>query len=123
MMNIQDVYEYCMAKAGVTSDFPFDEKTLVVRVGNKMFALIATEAEQLRINLKCDPVRAIELREHHSAVIAGYHMSKKHWNTIDLSLGNLDRSTLLSLIDHSYDLVFKKLPAALRAEISRDENS
>lgn len=122
-MNIQDVYEYCMAKPGVTSDFPFDEKTLVIRVGNKMFALIATEAEMLRINLKCDPEKAVELRELHSAVIEGYHMSKKHWNTIDLALGNLDRNTLLSLIDHSYDLVFTKLPRTLRDEISLDENS
>ncbi|RLD49686.1 MAG: MmcQ/YjbR family DNA-binding protein, partial [Bacteroidetes bacterium] len=80
-MNIEELRNYCLSKPGVTEGFPFDETTLVFKVMDKMFALTDTHSE-FSINLKCDPQKAIELREHYPTVKPGYHMNKKHWNTI-----------------------------------------
>ena len=108
-MNIEDYRNYCLAKKGVEETFPFDEVTLVFKVMNKMFALTGLAAEEFRINLKCDPERAIELREEYDGdIIAGWHMSKKHWNTVYCERG-LDDRLIMELIDHSYDLVVSKL--------------
>ena len=107
-MNIELVRDYCLSKKGVTESMPFDDKTLVFKVSNKMFALTSLTSEELSINLKCDPDYAIELREEYENIIPGYHMSKKHWNTVvfDSSIG---KKLFIELINHSYDLVVSKL--------------
>ena len=111
-MNIEDFRDYCLLKAGVTEGTPFGPETLVLKVGGKMFAL--TDIDTFgSINLKCDPERAAELREAYDYVLPGYHMSKKHWNTIDLE-GGIPEAELKELIDHSYELVVKSLPKAKR---------
>ena len=114
-MNIERYREYCLTKRGVTEDFPFDNITLVFKVGGKMFALTNVELFQ-SLNLKCDPERAIELRETFNAVQPGYHMSKKHWNTIRIGEDAPDQ-LLFELIDHSYDLVFDSLTKKVRDEL------
>jgi len=105
-MNIEEVHLYCMQKKGVTASFPFDEETLVLKVCSKMFLLVSLEKNS--INLKCEPEKAIELREQYSAVTAGYHMNKALWNTVDLN-GSIPSSLLTQWIDDSYNLVVKKL--------------
>jgi predicted DNA-binding protein (MmcQ/YjbR family) len=107
-MNIESITNYCLAKRGAVEDFPFDEDTLVFKVGGKMFALIPLEKIPLQINLKCDPEKAIELRESYEEVQPGWHMSKKYWNTILLD-GNIRWADLKEWIDHSYDEVVKGL--------------
>jgi len=105
-MNIETVREYCLSKPGATESFPFGDDTLVFKVNNKIFALANLEGD-LRINLKCDPEYAVELRERHSSIIPGYHMNKKYWNTV-LVDGTLSDSMTEGLIDHSYGLVAGK---------------
>ena len=112
-MNIEEFYTYCLAKKGVEETFPFDEKTLVFKVMGKMFALTGLDKEEFVVNLKCDPEYAIELREEYEDIWAGWHMSKKHWNTVRFE-GGLSEELLAKLIDHSYDLVVKKLKKADR---------
>jgi predicted DNA-binding protein (MmcQ/YjbR family) len=106
-MNIEELRDYCIGKKGVTESFPFDEKILVFKVMNKMFALTNVESCE-SVNLKCDPEKAIELRESYQGVLEGYHMSKKHWNTILLE-SDVKHSHLMQLIDDSYDLIASKL--------------
>lgn len=114
-MNIEEFYTYCLQKKGVSEHFPFDDQTLVFKVASKIFAL--TDVTNFNsINLKCDPERAIELREQFVAVQPGYHMNKKHWNTITL-FSDLDDQLLKALIDHSYQLVLSSLPKKTRDEI------
>ena len=107
-MNIEQFRDYCLSKKGVTESFPFDENTLVFKVLDKMFALTGLNAENASANLKCDPDRALELREQYEAVQPGYHMNKKHWNTILLE-SDVGDDLLKELIDHSYELVVKKM--------------
>jgi predicted DNA-binding protein (MmcQ/YjbR family) len=102
-MNIETIREYCISKKGATEGFPFGEDTLVFKAGGKIFALANLEGD-LSINLKCDPDYAIELREKYHAVTPGYHMNKKHWNTIIVD-GSIPDHKILSWIDHSYDIV------------------
>jgi len=102
-MNIETLREYCISKKGVTESFPFGDDTLVFKAEGKIFALVNLEGD-LSINLKCDPALAIELRERYSSVIPGYHMNKKHWNTILLD-GSVPDKEILSWIDHSYSLI------------------
>ncbi len=112
-MNIEEFRQHCIGKKGVTEEFPFDEVTLVFKVMGKMFALAPLERLPVQVNLKCDPERAIELRETHDGVIMpGYHMSKVHWNT--LYLEQLPAHLIMDLIDHSYDLVVQKLPKKVK---------
>jgi predicted DNA-binding protein (MmcQ/YjbR family) len=111
-MDLDALLAYISTKLGVEETFPFDEKTLVWKVMGKMFALSNITEEVLRVNLKCDPDRSIELREEHSEVIPGWHMNKKHWNTVIIGEGGLDQSLILGLIDHSYELVVKSLTKA-----------
>ena len=108
-MNIEEFREYCLLKKGVTECFPFDEITLVFKLMGKMFALTNTEGE-FTLNLKCDPEKAIELREHYPCVLPGYHMDKKHWNTVIID-GMVTDELLKEWIDDSYNLVVSKLPA------------
>ncbi len=108
-MNIETLREYCLAKKGVTETFPFDSETLVFKVMDKMFALVSLERRPPQINLKCDPEWAVELRETYDGVIIpGYHMNKRHWNTVYIE--QLNPQTVAQLIDHSYALVVAKLP-------------
>ena len=102
-MNIETLREHCISKPGVTEGFPFGEDTLVFKVKGKIFAL-ANLGGELSLNLKCDPSFALELRERYSSVKPGYHMNKKHWNTIDLD-GSIPDKEIFSWIDHSYSLV------------------
>lgn len=113
-MDIEFIRSYCLSRSAVTEDTPFDQDTLVFKVAGKMFALFSI-SEFNSINLKCDPELALEYRERYDAVAPGYHMNKKHWNTVYFD-GDVNESLLLQMIDHSYDLVVKKLPARLRKE-------
>ncbi len=122
-MNIQQYFEFCLAKKAVTEHFPFDEDTLVFKVGGKMFALSSLsqwENGTPSINLKCDPERAEELRADFNEIQPGYHMSKVHWNTVTLN-GDVPDKMVRELIDHSYDLVFKSLTKKLQTEINLGE--
>ena len=114
-MNVEEYREYCISKKGVTESFPFDEVTLVFKVMGKMFALCGLDHVPLRINLKCDPERAIALCEVHDGIIEGWHMSKKHWNTVYLD--KISKDLTKELIDHSYDLVVSKLTKKVKAEL------
>ena len=116
-MDIEAYREFCLAFPKVTESFPFDEKVLVFKVANKMFALADVEKFEY-INLKCDPERAILLREEYVEVKPGYHMSKKHWNSVYLT-GILDDDFIKELIIHSYDLIVSGLPKKTRAEINQ----
>lgn len=106
-MNIEDLREFCLLKKGVTEEFPFDETTLVFKVAGKMFLLTDLEGP-LSINVKCDPEYAIELRERYPSVKPGYHMSKKHWNTVQID-GMIEDRLVYQWIDDSYRLVIKSL--------------
>ena len=115
-MNIEELRDYCLSKPQVTESFPFDESTLVFKVGGKMFALTGLEKFPPAINLKCDPNYALELRESYEVIQPGFHMNKKHWNTI-LYQENLSPELFKELIDHSYDLVVKSLTKKIRLEL------
>ncbi|MGB3152174.1 MAG: MmcQ/YjbR family DNA-binding protein [Maribacter sp.] len=114
-MNIEEFREYCLSKKGITEEFPFDETTLVFKVMGKMFALCGLERIPCQVNLKCDPDRAIELRENYDGIIAGWHMSKVHWNTIFIE--SLPPKLICELIDHSYELVVSKFTKKLKSAL------
>ena len=107
-MDIEYFREYCLSKKGCEETFPFDEVTLVFKVMGKMFALVPLDNEVASTNLKADPDWSVELRESHFQITPGFHMNKKHWNTVLLEDG-LDDKLILKMIDHSYDLVVSKL--------------
>ena len=117
-MNIEEFRDYCLQKKGVEEAFPFDEATLVFKVMGKMFALTGLNRDGFAINLKCDPIYAIDLRERHEEIQEGYHMSKKHWNTVACE-GSLEDKLILELVDHSYDLIVKKLKKADREFLNK----
>jgi predicted DNA-binding protein (MmcQ/YjbR family) len=112
-MNIDQIREYCLRKKGVTEEFPFDEETLVFKVAGKIFLLASLESIPLQINLKCDPEKAIELREEYVSVQPGYHMNKKHWNTVILD-GSIPARKMFEWIDSSYNLVVAGLSKSFR---------
>lgn len=115
-MDIETLRYYCLSKPAVTEGLPFGEDTLVFKVGEKIFLLIGiTQAN--RFNVKCDPERAVDLRERFSEVQPGYHMNKTHWNTVYMD-GALSQKQLCEMIDHSYDLILKSLPKKIQAEIA-----
>lgn len=108
-MHIEAIREYVLAKADVTEGFPFDEESLVFKVSNKIFMIASLDENPLRFNVKCDPDRAIELRdEYPDSVLPGYHMNKQHWNTIVVD-GRLTAKQLKEMIDDSYVLVAKSI--------------
>jgi len=113
-MNIELFREYCISKKASSESFPFGEDTLVFKVAGKMFALISLDKPD-NANLKCDPEKAIFLREHYDSVKPGYHMSKVHWNTVYFD-GSIDDALILSWIDDSYDLIVNSLSAKIRKE-------
>lgn len=116
-MDIETLREYCLKKLGTTEELPFDEHNLVFKVMGKIFCILPLNSPESQCNLKCDPQRAIELRDEHHEIIPGFHMNKKHWNTIKLE-GRLSNALITALVDHSYDLVVAKLPRKLKEELS-----
>lgn len=114
-MTLDQLQAYCAKKAGVSWDTPFGPDVLVFRVAGKMFALAPINVFDT-VNLKCDPERAIELRDRYEGIIPGFHMNKQHWNTIDVT-GSVPQKLILELVDHSYDLVRASLPKKVREEL------
>lgn len=109
--------DYCLAKSGATEDTPFDENTLCFRVGGKIFA-ITDIFDFESINLKCDPEKAIALRETYSGIQPGYHMNKKHWNTVSCD-GSVPDPLILKLTDHAYNLIFSSLPKKVQEDLGK----
>lgn len=119
-MNIETIRSYCLSKRGTSESLPFGPDALVFKVAGKMFALVPIDQPD-RINLKCDPEYAVELRDTYPrAVFPGYHQSKLHWNTVSLT-GGLTDAFIQSLIDHSYALVVSKLTKAEKALLESEE--
>lgn len=116
-MNIEEFRQYCLAKKGVTEEFPFGEETLVFKVMGKMFALTSLDGD-FSINLKCDPELAIELREQYPAVLPGYHMNKTHWNTVVID-GSVSNKLIYEWTDHSYQLVADHLPKKIKNKLNQ----
>ena len=117
-MNLEQFREYCLSKAHATEGTPFGPDTLVFKVGGKIFAITSLDEIPARANLKCDPDLALELRDRYEQVRPGYHMNKKHWNTIDIEAGIPD-AEIRKMIDHSYELVAKSLPKSRRSRAAR----
>ncbi|MEA3557990.1 MAG: MmcQ/YjbR family DNA-binding protein [Candidatus Thermoplasmatota archaeon] len=115
-MDLKAIMEHVKKKPGVKDDFPFDLKTLCVRVGGKIFLLADIHSEPLRVNLKCDPRTAIDLREEFDSITPGYHMNKVHWNTVIFD-GSIPADRLLEMIDHSYEQVLSKMKKSEREMI------
>jgi predicted DNA-binding protein (MmcQ/YjbR family) len=115
-MNEEEIREYCLAKRGTEEGFPFDESTLVFKVCGKMFLLLGLDDRPVQFNVKCEPAKALELREKYSCVLPGYHMNKNHWNTI-ICDGSVSKKHILQWIDDSYMLVTQSLSAKQRKTI------
>jgi len=115
----EDLEHYCLSKKGASKSYPFDKYVAVYKVKNKVFTLYKEAEKPLQVNLKCDPIYALELRSLYSSVIPGYHMNKKHWNTV-ICEGDIDDEAIYSLIDDSYALVFKGLTKKDQASILED---
>ncbi|SHF18099.1 MmcQ/YjbR family DNA-binding protein [Dysgonomonas macrotermitis] len=122
-MNIEEVREYCLSIKGAEECFPFDDTTIVFKVMGKMFAYMGLERQDdgFRVNLKCDPDKAVELREKYESVIPGYHSNKKYWNTIYID-GDMPDSEIKAWIRHSVDEVIKKLPKKKQEEYAAMKN-
>ncbi|WP_018343662.1 MmcQ/YjbR family DNA-binding protein [Cytophaga aurantiaca] len=119
-MDVEVLRNYCISKKAVEESFPFDDTTLVFKVGGKIFLLLSLTGSPVQFNVKSDPEKAVELRERYSCVVPGYHMSKKHWNTI-ICDGSVRESLIKEWIDDSYNLVYNALPKKTKAEISEIE--
>lgn len=115
-MDLESFREYCLGKQGAIEETPFGEDVLVFKVSGKMFALAAVDEIPATVNLKCDPDLALELRDRYEQVRPGYHMNKKHWNTVQIGTG-IPGAELRKMIDHSYQLVVNGLPKAKRAKL------
>lgn len=117
ILKLETIRDHCISKKAVTEEFPFDDITLVFKVMGKMFALINIDRAE-SINLKCDPDSALELRASYpEIVLPGWHMHKKHWNTILIN-NSIEKEFIFKWIDHSYDEVVKKLPKKLKEELN-----
>ena len=116
-MNIEELRTYCLNKNAVTEGFPFGPETLVFKIGDKIFLLTGLDTHPLSFNVKCDPEWAVDLREQYPhSVIPGYHMNKKHWNTVIIN-GELNVSQIKDFIDHSYNIVLDSLPKKVREQL------
>lgn len=115
-MELERIQSYCLDKRGATEAFPFGPEVMVFKVGGKMFALVRLDAIPLRINLKCDPLMAESLRQEYPAITPGYYMDKRHWNSIILD-GSVADTKIIALIDHSYELVYEKLPKVVKLQL------
>ncbi|MFT3991113.1 MAG: MmcQ/YjbR family DNA-binding protein [Luteolibacter sp.] len=116
-MDLSDARERCLSFPGVTEETPFGPELLVYKIAGKMFALISPDDVPGRMNLKCDPERALDLRDRYEAIQPGYHMNKRHWNTLVFD-GSLPPALVAELIDHSHQLVFSSLPKAAQKSLS-----
>ncbi len=114
-MNLPDAIDHFLSKPGAEESTPFGPDVLVYKVGGKVFGLTVPGDFPPRLNLKCDPERALALRDAHEAIIPGYHMNKRHWNSLILD-GSLTEKLVGELIDHSYDLVVASLPKSWRSK-------
>ena len=112
-MNPTELHDHCLSFIGAEETFPFGPETSVFKVGGKIFALSQLGAESLRISLKCEPQLAEALRSAHAAVIPGYHLNKRHWNTVIID-GSLSEQMIMDMIEDSYDLVVSQLPGSRR---------
>jgi predicted DNA-binding protein (MmcQ/YjbR family) len=121
-MDLGEFREYCLAKPRVTEGTPFGETVLVFKVGGKMFALAALDELPTTVNLKCEPDLALDLRDRYEQVTPGYHMNKKHWNTVEIDAGIPD-AELRKMIDHSYDLVAKSVPTSTAKVAARSRRN
>ena len=108
-MDLAEFRDYCLIKPGASEETPFGPDVLVFKVGGKMFALATLDEVPTRVNLKCDPDLALELRDRYDQVTPGYHMNKRHWNSVEIA-GGIPDAALRKMIDHSYDLVARSLP-------------
>ncbi|MCY7358982.1 MAG: MmcQ/YjbR family DNA-binding protein [Rudanella sp.] len=115
-MNVEALRDYCLNKPHATESLPFGPENLVLKVGGKVFALISLDANPASINLKCNPELAEQLREEFSVVLPGYHMNKRHWNTV-LTEPSIKWVQVQEWIDHSYELVWNSLPKAVKATL------
>ncbi|MCA1703066.1 MAG: MmcQ/YjbR family DNA-binding protein [Actinobacteria bacterium] len=117
-MDLKALRKYCLSKAGAVDEHPFGPGALVIKVGGKMFAIIGEDSSPLTVSLKCEPEVASMLRKAHRAVAPGYHLSKKHWNTVTLD-GSVEDGLVREWIDDSYDLVVEGLPRRVRDQIAQ----
>ena len=121
-MDLAELREYCLTKPDATEGTPFGPDVLVFKVSGKMFALAGLDEVPTTVNLKCDPDLALDLRDRYEQVRPGYHMNKKHWNTVEID-GGVPAVELRRMIDHSYELVVKSLPKAVRLNQRRQRAS
>lgn len=115
-MTHEGIRDFCLKKKGVMEEFPFDNETLVFKVMNKIFLLTSLSLLPVRINLKCEPELAIELREKYEMVYPAYHMNKKHWNSVEID-GSIPQTEIIEMIDHSYNIVVAGLTKKLKEEL------
>lgn len=120
-MNAEQLRDYCLSLLGTDEEFPFGPATSAFKVAGKIFALSRLTENPLRVSLKCDPSLAEELRKAHPAVIPGYHLNKRHWNTVIID-GSLSDEMIRDLVEDSYDLIVSKLPRARRQELDWHPN-
>lgn len=114
-MNVEELRLFCLQLKGATESFPFDEETLVFKVMNKMFAIVPLESSHASISLKCNPERAVELREEYEGIQPGWHLNKTHWNSVNAE--SVPPKLVTELIEHSYNLIVAGLTKKLRAEL------
>ena len=121
-ITLESIRAHCLKREGrISESFPFNEYALVFKVDGKMFALVSTDSHPLTVNLKCDPGYALELRDRYPAVIPGYHMNKKHWNTVSLD-GSIPAREIFDMIDHSHALVAKPPKKSIRTKSPKEKN-
>jgi predicted DNA-binding protein (MmcQ/YjbR family) len=118
-LNSKDLFLYCLTKPGSIEDYPFGPDVIVIKVASKMFALLSRRNGQDNLSLKCDPGYSEVLRQEYPSIIPGYHLNKRHWNTLLLD-GSIPEREIRGLIDHSYELVYKSLPRRKRAGYQED---
>ena len=121
-MDLESFREYCLSKVAATESMPFGEGVLVFKVAGKIFALAALDEIPVTVNLKCDPDLALELRDRYEQVRPGYHMNKRHWNTVEIG-SEIPEAELRKMIEHSYGLVVRSLPKAQRDQLTRQKRS
>lgn len=118
-MNSKVLYTYCLTKPGAVEDYPFGPEVIVFKIASKIFALMSRRGGQDILSLKCDPIYSELLRKHYSSITPGYHLNKRHWNTLVLD-GSIPVQEIRKLIDHSYDLVYKSLPSKVKSGAKGD---
>lgn len=117
-MDLKGLRRYCLAKPAAMEEYPFGPGALVMKVGGKIFAIIGEDSDPITVSLKCEPEIALMLRDAHASVTPGYHLNKRHWNTVSLD-GTIGDERVREWIDDSFDLVMEGLPGMVRGEILR----